>query len=1160
MLANIILLALNTSAGQTPDVLDIFRTQPSANILLLLDSSCSMGPIYGRLPTTCSWFGANYNAGSTNLSKNQAVRASLIGCTSATDGVLDKWAGTLNFSVAHFGNSVSLLAPFGSTSSALQTAVNGLAVNGSTPMTLGLRTAGNYLRTAFNNTTHPACRKDYIVMMSDGEPNGGNATFNYECTAPIESLSVSATQPWNGSRYLYREPNPSINPRDSLCTVTGVQPIRTYTVGFEALEEFDEETLQRIATDGNGTFFHATDITSLSSAFESIVTNIVSRGYVGFTAPSVQTNGLFADNYVYATAFKPALGIWPGSVKKFCVSPAKLANGRYDTAITNCIFRSTDGTTLITNSSPQDLFTFISSASATSGGTGQVLFSQMGAGANGTPVAPYWGRRNILTWRDGGTYVPVEQNSWRSEDTWANGCDHKKLMNFMHGYTYDANCTTGNPVAMRDWTLGAAINSSPVLLKYGPCHTAADVPIPGNCYVASGMNDGMLHFFDAATGRETSALVPSELWKPNRVSTNMVDEMVDQPVAALTHRYYVDGNMRLLHDDTDGDSIIDSSEDARLVFGLGRGGYAYYQVRVSTLASGLITANANPVYPLYAKRGTAFEELRETWHAPYFGRARINGNNLKIAAFGSGHIHTLDEPTAIMGSQPVGLQADRNITTINNVTCSGASGFAAYNGLASNGTNFCTATYRPTCLGTRASPCYDTGYWSTNPATTVPMNTQFGPLRFATAGQRGAAYRLRFNRFGLGTNDILEIKDAQGRVVYTYSGAQLNNGVSDWIYDEDNGGFYVSFSTNGIDSLHVGFDLASIDWVPFDNDAAVAAHNPTLFVVDNDKWNGPAPRSFTGPASGAVVMRVARNCNSTDTGTCIDQTRVPALAQLVCPITAEVSAYTEGDTMRALYFGTECGEIWKLFSNDGGFNWDVRRILALNTTGRTGQSKNFRKIMRKLDIVPTTCSGTRSVGIYFGTGNEQRPQAQDELADIALNDGRDVVGVVWDNGLINDLRVTNLQDITATSYNTLSARTIAANGRSGWYMRLPAQERMLRDPLVFEGVAYFKTRQPTSNATECTEGSGTDVVYAVNNCNGDAVRDSNGDGTINNATDRTAWSGTTDIGANLLVFTPKNDAPILSIAPTDETAAGRLNTTRPRNVPRVYQWRQPTRD
>lgn len=1156
-------LLLTPLPAQLPDELDIFRTNPKANVLLLLDSSCSMGPSYGTLPTGCSWYAATYNGSNTNLSKQQMMKAALMGCSTSADGILDRWNTRLNLSIWHFGSSVTNVASFGATLASLETAVAGIPASGGTPMTSGLMNSGFYFRNAFNDSTHPSCRQDYIVLMSDGEPNGGDATFNYECTSPVESLYVTSTQPWNGSRYLYQESTSPETPRDLLCATTGTQPIRTHTVGFEALSGFNESTLINIADSGDGSFIHATNISELSASFEAILNTIVNRSRVDFSAPSTQNVGLFSSNYAYSSYFRPVAGPWVGTVKKHCIEPRRLANGRYDTSQTNCMYTSSDGQTLTTNPTPQDLFTYVTSANADAGGTGEAMFSLLGAGAGAVPSSPYYTRRNIFTWKDGTGYVAVNPTTMTNADTWANGCDHYRLLNYLHGYSYSAaSCTTGYPAAVRSWPMGAPIHSSPVLLKYGRCHDSNDSPVSGVCFVAQAMNDGMLHFFDAADGRETSALIPAELWKLNRVAKHRIDRINDQPNTDYVQRYLVDGDMRLAHDDLDGDTVIDPGETARLIFGLGRGGSVYYQLAVSTLPSGVLSTAANPIYPLPATSGTAFEELRETWHAPYVGRATFGGTKYMVAAFGSGHVAALDEPTATMGTQPAGLQPAMDLSTVSSVACSGAGNFAENNGFSSGGTTLCTVAYRPGCAGTRASQCYDTGYWATNPASTLPLTLSFGPLRYSSGGQRGAAYRVQFANFDLGPGDTLVIKDGRGLEIYGYSGTSLDGGGwTSWIYDPDNLGFYLELRTNGIDSVDRGINVSNIQYIPVPSaDTSVSAHNPTLFVVDATKWNGSSPRSFTTPpTSGAALLRVARQCTGSDTGTCIDQSTVAALADLKCPITAEVSAYTEGDVVRAFYFATECGEIWKAYTNDGGAAWSARRLLSLNTPGATGRSRDFRKIFRRLDVVPSSCPGRRVVGLYFGTGNVQRPQATDELGDSGLNDGRDVIGVVWDDGSIRDLEVTDLQDVTDATPGTVNAVSVYASGDRGWYIRLGANERMLRNPFVLDGVAYFKTRQTSGGVTECDAGAGTDRVYGVDNCTASPTQDSDGSGTTTNA-DRVRWSGTTDIGSEMFTFTPRNGPPIVSPGDTQSTTPARLNSTRGRNIARFYMWRRPERD
>ena len=212
-------------------------------------------------------------------------------------------------------------------------------------------------------------------------------------------------------------------------------------------------------------------------------------------------------------------------------------------------------------------------------------------------------------------------------------------------------------------------------------------------------------------------------------------------------------------------------------------------------------------------------------------------------------------------------------------------------------------------------------------------------------------------------------------------------------------------------------------------------------------------------------------------------------------------------------------------------------------------------MFRKLDLVASTCPGTRVVGVYFGTGDVQRPSAQDGLRDPSLNNGRDVVGVLWDTpSLPSALTIDDLEDMTTVS--TKDARLMAASGKRGWYMRLDDDESMLRDPLVFEGTAYFKTFKPTRFAAECTRTTGVDAVYAVNNCSAQAVVDADGDRSYS-ASERKAWTGSTDVGGNLLVVTPKRGAPIVSHANLTRQDKAQLKKSRNVNVPRIYMWREP---
>ncbi|MDG4559698.1 MAG: PilC/PilY family type IV pilus protein [Candidatus Competibacter sp.] len=78
----------------------------------------------------------------------------------------------------------------------------------------------------------------------------------------------------------------------------------------------------------------------------------------------------------------------------------------------------------------------------------------------------------------------------------------------------------------RSSMLGDIINSDPFFVDYG-----SQAAIPGVVYV--GANDGMLHAFNASTGREVFAFIPSAVFS----------KLNALPDIGYAHRYYVDGSM-----------------------------------------------------------------------------------------------------------------------------------------------------------------------------------------------------------------------------------------------------------------------------------------------------------------------------------------------------------------------------------------------------------------------------------------------------------------------------------------------------------------------------------------------------------------------------------------------------------------------------------------
>src|SRR5215831_7703081 len=138
MLSPALLVTLaGTVYGQNPDQLDIFRAADvTPNILLLLDTSCSMGDIIQPF-TDCPQYVVDYAPASMGqLAKYQQLQAVLAECTSQTDGLIHQWSSRVNFGMMEFtSGQIQLDAEFGSTENQLVTAALNLGHISGTPMT-----------------------------------------------------------------------------------------------------------------------------------------------------------------------------------------------------------------------------------------------------------------------------------------------------------------------------------------------------------------------------------------------------------------------------------------------------------------------------------------------------------------------------------------------------------------------------------------------------------------------------------------------------------------------------------------------------------------------------------------------------------------------------------------------------------------------------------------------------------------------------------------------------------------------------------------------------------------------------------------------------------------------------------------------------------------
>lgn len=1370
------------------------------HVELILDVSGSMAD--SEQNANCPWFESqannapyyfNVDNSNNNLNKMEQLKAALVGCAFASDGILDAWSGQVDFGITAFGQRFppyveqKMGGTFTRNLTALENEVLQFTPSGSTPMMWGVLEGGK-AHNDYWSQPHPnefECDQHFNVLMTDGFPNdcGDDGMGGARCATPAyNQVPCGAGQAFNpfvpppGTPFSFSPPfgyyngcvvpsncdvvgaagyyqylgsdlpdsvcRQAITPSGSTCLTNadcnivigetctsgqcilsngedGVQNITTYAIGFGDPTQLDENLLRAVAARGGGRYYGAQSATALSSAFSEILNAIITRT-ANFAPPSIQTDGLYVGNDSYSAAFKAQSGRpWIGNLKRYCVNP-QLSGGVYQTEVANndCLFVHRNppagypgiaGTYLETNSDPLDPWSGSRSLEADSGGAGfRVLQDYFGghapyynAGSSAAFTALFGGmsdpagttqndfyntshaRRKIITWDPAsGNYVDLYTLS--DSQLYASGCQRTRLLSYLYGY--DANtvdCMNQVPTQIGAWPLGAAVNAHPTIIRWGASCTAA----ANQCLVALNMDDGGIHFFDTFDGHEHSVLVPHELLTPGSTANYPLASILDQPMRELSRRPYLDGPMFRVHDDKNANGIIDGTETAFLVWGLGHSGGAYYFMDIHTpfpsIGPGVhMTPNAtlNPVYPLVTTPGLWTENLRNSMAQPLITRVRYSATNPPVltAVIPSGHVWYMDRPDEAFNTDAGGLKPPFDPALSTTANCAA---FAAYNGLGSG--NLCTAGYLPP-LWIALGIYLDIGITG---GCGLPANDRRSPpLWFGVGGQiAGGITRITFSNFDLDPGDYLVLEDLAGHEISPrLTGVGLASIAASTIYNWDvmvtARPFIVRLHADGVCTTNSGVAIQSFSWLPdrlfggcgggnpcagcdvngngnctnnecgpgstqaaqlacalcdghgqnsnnnncqgacTPNDGSCTGnecnhvsaggscgiHNPFIAFIDMTRINGPAQVSSSPPTqqfatqvqNGSAPLLFTRACPAAAsgfTGRCYEASTPQGagasvgtgdLQYMQCPILAEVRGYEEGGVGKAFYVGDQCGQMWKLWTENNGDDWNAKRLFSVNDMSRIGyESRTYRHFDRPVDLVLSQCRGNRSIGVYFGTGNTARPSALDNLEipvgqadavtlansslirNVARVRNHNVMGTFFDSGQWNagaSRTLADFQDVTPANLTEFPVPYNRAN--DGWFWALRDDEQMLRDPLVFQGAAYFKTNQGITAVTTCKPGTTTDRVYAVDNCTSlPSLRTNYLDNNGNNITPTTGtagrevWVGQQDIGGNLLLYTPKDGPPIVSVGDTSAPVGSSGNLIPPkanvRTLEMLMRWR-----
>ena len=517
----------------------------------------------------------------------------------------------------------------------------------SKPSVAASRVSSSSSASAYNSPADYACQKNYVVFLTDGEPRSdtsADSLISAMLTANSSSSasSCSSADSSNGGGCLKALTNYMYN-NDLRSDVDETQNVTTYFIGlgsdFSGSSSSSNSAfsyLEAAANAGGGEAYSAGDLTELSEVFTDIFDSIKTDSST-FTSPSVAVNAFNQTQVledVYFSVFQPSSSThWPGNVKKYKINSDGIVDANYDVAV--------DSSTGFFKSSAQDFWSTSTTNNnkVTVGGAANLIpdpdertvYTYIGS--NPGSSSSYKASMQDFDTSNTSITASLLDVSSSSRDTiidWARGED----VNDDDGddSTTDARHVMGDP-----------IHSQPQVVIYGNDSSATTTTAKLNdavVYVAT--NDGYLHAIDVSSGVELWSFIPQEAL--SHLVTLYNDEAGD------TKQYILDGNLRVLKFDVDGDGVVDTADGDRVIlyFSQGRGGSTYYALD--------ITYKNVPKFMWSIGSGT-LPDIGESWSTPAIGRVNISGasqNTQKLVLIFGGGYSDDEEDVSYIATDSVG--------------------------------------------------------------------------------------------------------------------------------------------------------------------------------------------------------------------------------------------------------------------------------------------------------------------------------------------------------------------------------------------------------------------------------------------------------------------------------------------------------------------------
>jgi type IV pilus assembly protein PilY1 len=571
-----------------------------------------------------NWLNWRANPPTVVRSRIEIVQEVVTDIVRSIDGVN---VGLMQFNRQEGGTVTQAVADIATSRQAMIDAVAGLRLLSGTPLSETLYEAALYLRggnvdygnvgpipsvpdariggsatgTQYRSPVTAQCQKNFIILLTDGEPTG-DVSANAKITAlpGFDTLVGACDGGGDGAclddlaEYLFRS--------DADATLDGQQNVTTYTIGFAV----DAGILASTARRGGGEYYLADDTGSLAAVLGDIVAGIAERSAT-FTAPAIPANTFnrsATERDVFVSLFQPSgTAHWPGNLKKYRFVENRLVGQDGEPAVDDDTgFFSTEAFSFWSVEPDGDRVRDGGAASRLPAPSARRLYTDVA----GPDLSATANRVEVANTAITPALLGVTAASRDELVRWIRGADLADL---------DGDADVAEPRRQ----MGDPLHVRPVTLDYGV--DATDV------VVFTSTNDGYLHAVDADTG--------AELWAylPGRLLSRQAELFLDAP--ASTRRYGLDGELRLHVDGNDGRPGLGGSERAILLFGMGRGGDAVFALDVTARSAPRLLWSIDRSSP-------GFERIGQVWDAPEVTRVAIGGSVRSVVALTGGYDDSQD--------------------------------------------------------------------------------------------------------------------------------------------------------------------------------------------------------------------------------------------------------------------------------------------------------------------------------------------------------------------------------------------------------------------------------------------------------------------------------------------------------------------------------------